>query len=263
MIKYIVRRLIQAIPVLIGVSLVTYGILRLAPGGPSARFNQNPRITEEQIDAFKHRWGLDDPIPLAYLKWIGVVGDAGPLNFLPGGTLNIAGLSIELPGGDNGIIHGDFGFSITDGRPVSTILGERILPTLDPRRHGVHHLGHDRVLRGRLRGRSKRYGLYRFDADHLQLRGLLDPNLLARPDAHYFPVRGGTVQVVPCRRNVGHALLFPIFGTNAYWAFLGVEPALRALTDLAAPSCPAGIHPRRWSAWPATRGSSGRACSIR
>ena len=91
MIKYVVRRLIQAIPVLIGISIVTYGILRLAPGGPTGRFAQNVHITQEQIEQFKHRWGLDDPIPIAYLKWIGVMGDKPPLiNALPGGSIELA-----------------------------------------------------------------------------------------------------------------------------------------------------------------------------
>ena len=129
--KYIVRRLIQTIPVLIGISIVTYGILRIAPGGPTARFAQNTKITPAQIELFKHRWGLDDSIPIAYLKWMGILGDQPPLiNALPGGSIDVAGLHIELPGGDNGILHGDFGFSITDGRPVTTVIGDRFWPTI-------------------------------------------------------------------------------------------------------------------------------------
>jgi peptide/nickel transport system permease protein len=129
--KYVVRRLIGTIPTLIGISIVTFMLLRLAPGGPTARFAQNPRVTQDQIEAFKHRWGLDDPLPLAYLKWLGVAGDQPPLiNALPNWTIEIAGLSIKLPGGDNGILHGDFGFSITDGRNVTQVIGERFWPTI-------------------------------------------------------------------------------------------------------------------------------------
>jgi peptide/nickel transport system permease protein len=64
MLKYVLRRSVQAIPVLVGISLITYFILIIAPGGPLARFAQNPRISQAQIDAFKRRWGLLDPIPL-------------------------------------------------------------------------------------------------------------------------------------------------------------------------------------------------------
>ena len=74
MVKYFVRRAIQAIPVLLGISLITYFILLIAPGGPYARFAQNPRITAAQIEAFAERWGLNDPIPLQYCKWLGVCG---------------------------------------------------------------------------------------------------------------------------------------------------------------------------------------------
>ena len=45
MTKYIIRRCIQAIPVLIGITIVVYIILQLAPGGPQAKFAQNPRMT--------------------------------------------------------------------------------------------------------------------------------------------------------------------------------------------------------------------------
>ena len=128
--KYIIRRMLQAIPVLLGISLITYSILLLAPGGPTDRFLQNPKITQDQIIAFKHRWGLDDPVPIQYCKWLGVCGDKGIVNALPGGTLAIAGLTIELPGGDNGLLHGDFGYSVNDGRAVTTIIGERLWPTL-------------------------------------------------------------------------------------------------------------------------------------
>lgn len=131
MAKYFIRRVLQAIPVLIGISLITYFILLISPGGPYARFAQNPRITSAQIEAFAARWGLNDPIPLQYCKWLGVCGEKPFLiNALPGGTFELAGLKIDLPGGDNGMLHGDLGYSISDGRPVADVIGQRILPTL-------------------------------------------------------------------------------------------------------------------------------------
>ncbi len=228
MAKYIIRRIIQTIPVLIGVSIVTYGILRLAPGGPSARFDQNPRITQAQIDAFKHRWGLDDPIPIAYLKWLGVVGDAGPLNFLPGGTFSFAGVTIDLPGGDNGVIHGDFGFSITDGRPVSSIIGERIVPTLILA--GTAYVIWVLIaLFAGIYAAVRRYSLFDSVLTAVSYIGLSFPTfwlglmlieVFAAGQGKPFPVGG-----MWSTRTV------PIFGTSEYWAFVGAQP-ITALTDL-------------------------------
>ncbi len=70
--RYIVRRVIGAIPVLFIISIMIYGILLIAPGGPEARFAQNPKITQDQITAFRKRWGLDQPIPIQYCRWLGV-----------------------------------------------------------------------------------------------------------------------------------------------------------------------------------------------
>src|SRR5215470_11744959 len=94
MIKFIIRRTLGAIPVLFVISFLIYGILLIAPGGPQARFAQNPKITQSQIDAFKHRWGLDQPIPIQYCSWLGfcntdnqglgmLLSDNGLPNFLP------------------------------------------------------------------------------------------------------------------------------------------------------------------------------------
>ena len=72
MTKYIIRRVIQAIPVLIGITIVVYVILQLAPGGPQAKFAQNPRMTNEQKAPFMKAWGLDQPIPIQYCRWMGI-----------------------------------------------------------------------------------------------------------------------------------------------------------------------------------------------
>ena len=92
MLKYIIRRSLQAIPVLFGITVVCFMLMHLQPGNPADRFAQNPKITQAQIEAFKHRWGLDEPLPVQYCAWLGVCGDKGILNALPGGNLNIAGV---------------------------------------------------------------------------------------------------------------------------------------------------------------------------
>src|ERR1043165_3815544 len=71
MIKFVIRRALQAIPVLFGITIVVYGILLAAPGGPTAKFANNPKMTEEQKLKFKAAWGLDQPIPIQYCRWMG------------------------------------------------------------------------------------------------------------------------------------------------------------------------------------------------
>jgi peptide/nickel transport system permease protein len=58
--------------VLIGITIVVYVILQLAPGGPQAKFANNPRMTNEQKAAFMKSWGLDQPIPIQYCRWMGI-----------------------------------------------------------------------------------------------------------------------------------------------------------------------------------------------
>ncbi|MGA2513531.1 MAG: ABC transporter permease [Candidatus Limnocylindrales bacterium] len=131
MTRYIIRRLIGAIPTLFVISVVIYGIVLLSPGGPTARFEQNPKITAAALEAFKHRWGLDQPWFVQYCRWLGVcnpdgqglgvfISNHGLPNFLPG----------FLGGGDNGILHLDFGISSTNGTPVMDIIAERFPRTL-------------------------------------------------------------------------------------------------------------------------------------
>jgi peptide/nickel transport system permease protein len=68
---FILKRLIYAIPTLIGVSIITFVIVRLAPGDPIRLYTFGARdITSEDIDALRHVYGLDKPIPLQYIDWL-------------------------------------------------------------------------------------------------------------------------------------------------------------------------------------------------
>ncbi len=137
MTKYIVRRAIALLPLLFGIILLSFMLMKLAPGGPQAQFQGNKRITQEQIDAWLRRWCLSrETTPITIAKefggWFGILNcgrdrfpdvffsDQGGLNFLPAG----------LGGGTNGVIHGDLGFGITSGRPVTDLILERIPATL-------------------------------------------------------------------------------------------------------------------------------------
>jgi peptide/nickel transport system permease protein len=76
---YVVRRTFQAIPLLLAISVILFGVLYNMPGGPLAPYLQNPHITAADIARLKHNLGLDQPVPIQYLRWLGhvVVGDLG------------------------------------------------------------------------------------------------------------------------------------------------------------------------------------------
>ncbi len=80
MLQYILRRLVLLSPVLFGVSLVIFGLVRLLPGDAALlAIGVDQRITEEQREAVRRSYGLDQPVPVQYVKWIGhvVQGDLG------------------------------------------------------------------------------------------------------------------------------------------------------------------------------------------
>ncbi|MDQ6682115.1 MAG: ABC transporter permease [Chloroflexota bacterium] len=77
MLGYIIRRVLWIIPVLFVVSVITFGLMHSAPGGPWSREKKLPDATVAALNA---KYGLDDPIPIQYLKWVGGLlhGDLGP-----------------------------------------------------------------------------------------------------------------------------------------------------------------------------------------
>jgi peptide/nickel transport system permease protein len=70
MVGYIVRRLLQSVPTLFLVSVLLFVGMQLIPGGPMQAFAFNPRMSLAAREAIIHRWGLDLPISLQYLKWV-------------------------------------------------------------------------------------------------------------------------------------------------------------------------------------------------
>jgi len=79
MLTYAIRRTLQAIPLMIIISLIIFAILDKMPGGPLAPYLQNPHITAADIKRLEHNFGLDRPFPIRYAAWIGhyVTGDWG------------------------------------------------------------------------------------------------------------------------------------------------------------------------------------------
>ncbi len=77
--RYILRRLLVAIPTLLLISVVVYSILALAPGDPLAQFALNPAIPPEVRDNIRRSLGLDEPVHIRYVKWLfaALQGDFG------------------------------------------------------------------------------------------------------------------------------------------------------------------------------------------
>jgi oligopeptide transport system permease protein len=74
---YIVRRVLWIIPVLFFVSVITFSMMHLAPGGPWAR---EKHLLQATVDLLNVKYGLTDPVPIQYLRWVGglLTGDLGP-----------------------------------------------------------------------------------------------------------------------------------------------------------------------------------------
>ena len=80
MLQYILRRLTLLIPVLLGVSLVVFTLIRLIPGDATLlAIGVDQNTTEEQRQAIRRAYGLDQPAPVQYIRWLGhvVTGDFG------------------------------------------------------------------------------------------------------------------------------------------------------------------------------------------
>ncbi len=73
MVRYVVLRLLQGALVVFLVSLATFGMMQLAPGSPVDILIGEAQITDAQIEAIEHKWGLDRPVHEQYLTWLGNV----------------------------------------------------------------------------------------------------------------------------------------------------------------------------------------------
>jgi peptide/nickel transport system permease protein len=132
MLRFIAGRVLQAIPVLFLIMVVSFMLMQLAPGGPQAQFNQNPHISKEQVDAWLRNWCLErSPDAFGILRefggWTGIWNCDTQSLFSSQGGLNV--LPAGLGGGTNGIFHGDFGYSINNGLPVLRQIVERLPAT--------------------------------------------------------------------------------------------------------------------------------------
>ncbi|NBJ69292.1 MULTISPECIES: ABC transporter permease [Clostridia] len=75
---YILRRALMTIPLLFGITVLAFGIMQLAPGDPSTMLI-DPRIRAEDMQPYIEKYGLDEPVHVQYVKWLGAMiqGDFG------------------------------------------------------------------------------------------------------------------------------------------------------------------------------------------
>ena len=99
MLRVALRRAGQALPLLLGLTLLGFLVLHLAPGDPAALL-YGGELTGEELRRFRAQWGLDRPVPVQYLTWLAHIA------------------------------RGDLGRSYADGRPVLEGIAERIPATL-------------------------------------------------------------------------------------------------------------------------------------
>jgi len=79
MTAYIVRRLLQMIPLLLGITFLTFAIINLIPGSPLVRYQFNPRMSPADVARIEESLGLNEPWPKRYVVWVGnlLQGDLG------------------------------------------------------------------------------------------------------------------------------------------------------------------------------------------
>ena len=98
--NYLLRRLIIALPSVLGISLILFVLLALAPGDPFGELATNPNIPPEVREALRVKFGIDDPIFVRYVRWLAAM------------------------------LHGDWGFSFASRVDVDTLILQRIPATL-------------------------------------------------------------------------------------------------------------------------------------
>jgi len=99
---YIIRRIIMIIPLFFAMSALVFVLIHLAPGDPIlTMFGTSAPYNKDIIEVMRQKYGLDKPLYEQYLIWL------------------------------NMLLHGDLGYSYLNSRPISVMIGERIIPTLE------------------------------------------------------------------------------------------------------------------------------------
>src|SRR5258708_6588060 len=135
--RYIARRLLHAIPIFFGITIISFFLMTLA-GNPVLTLILQPGMTQDRIKRISAQLGVNDPWPVQYLRWL--LGDdwlrwdsngdgiADHAFLVP---LDPVGDGKPEPGTRRGILRGDFGDSFALKRPVLDLIFERVPATLE------------------------------------------------------------------------------------------------------------------------------------
>lgn len=136
MTRYVLRRLIQSIPTLLGVSVIAFFLVNSTPGDPIDVRMFNPNITQETRDTIRRQLGLDQPLPIQYVSWFtGLSLRSG--NVVEEFSINDTRCSYNqvfnftICDGGGGILRGNLGRSIETQQPVWNRIRERMPATLE------------------------------------------------------------------------------------------------------------------------------------
>jgi peptide/nickel transport system permease protein len=115
---YVLRRILVSIPILFGITIISFVLLASAPGDPVRALispEQLANMTDAQVEQRRVELGLAGGPIVRYIRWVGLGPILGP--FIGGSDAT-------------GVLEGDFGFSIKTGQDITELVGPRIGPTL-------------------------------------------------------------------------------------------------------------------------------------
>ena len=118
----VLRRLIAAVPTLLGITVISFLLILAAPGDPVTRLTFTPNATPEGLAQQRRLLGLDQPPLTQYVYWL-IGNDFTEIDVNADGTP-------DVQGSRHGLLRGDLGQSITYKRPVLDLIVERIPATL-------------------------------------------------------------------------------------------------------------------------------------
>jgi peptide/nickel transport system permease protein len=113
---YLVRRLLQAIPLIFIISIVLFMLVNLAPGGPLAGRGTSRHMRPEQVAILKRQFGLDKPVCVRYVYWL--IGNDWTREVSVISKPKAGIFTSETPGVGKGVLRGDFGMSYRTRQPV-------------------------------------------------------------------------------------------------------------------------------------------------
>jgi peptide/nickel transport system permease protein len=107
MLPFIIRRLFAVALLVVGISLVTFALVRMVPGDPAALYYGGMPVGEDMLESLRRQWGLDRPLPVQYVHYLG------------------------------GVLRGNLGVSLATGRPIMDDLLRRFPATVELTLAGV------------------------------------------------------------------------------------------------------------------------------